>query len=103
MSKVAVVEKPAYVISYENTETGDTFIHCDLKSPWTKSVRKSIGATFSLLMMMRRSPIYALSEGDEKHKKFLSLYGFTFMTPVECADGVTREIYKFTNGEEQWA
>ena len=34
-------------------------------------------------------------------KKFLSLYGFTFMTPVECTDGVTREIYKFTNGEEQ--
>lgn len=91
--KVTVVDKVDYVIKYEEQQ-GLTFIHCDIKTKWTKQVKASLQEDFKTLRELKTSPIYALHElNDKKHCKFLQQFGFKYLQDVTGTDSKTRQVY----------
>lgn len=91
-TRVPVIIKPSYVVSFERFNNA-TFIHC-LVSKWTSSVRRSLSQDFETLVYLHDDPIYAIHEiGDHKHKKFLDLFKFAFLQNVIGADNIERQVY----------
>jgi len=78
--KLPIIERPEYTVFFEPVPYKDhilTFIHCDIRSKWSKSVKERLKRDFEVLTELRESPIFALHTiGDHKHLKFISLFGF---------------------------
>lgn len=93
MSKITVADSPHYTIYYDEHH-GLTFIHCEVKTTWTKTIKQQLLKEFNILKTLRGSPLYAIHEiGDNTHLKFLKLFGFTFVQDVIGTDGVNRQVY----------
>jgi hypothetical protein len=76
--KVPVIVRKDYTVYLERT-SGLTFIHCDVHSRWSPSVRFDLMHDWQSFKLLHRAPIYALhTPGDRKHEKFLRLFGFSF-------------------------
>lgn len=81
--KVPVVQRDSYVIRLEEHASQGTFIHCDVFR-WTPEVARDLGDSFASLCCLHGGPIHALHDcRDRKHRKFLELYGFQFLEPIE--------------------
>lgn len=90
--RVPVIVKPFYKV-YFQTYKGSTIIHCDVFK-WTPAIRRALHEDFGLLVYLHDDPIYAFHDiGDKKHKKFLELFGFTFVEQVLGLDLQFRELY----------
>ena len=63
------------------------FIHCDVNSTWTKSLKEELKQTFKELSSQMDTPMYANCEvDDEKHQKFLKMFDFKPQTLVQEPD-----------------
>lgn len=90
--KVPVVTCKDYIIYFENYE-GYTFVHCDCFG-WSKTIKNSLKEDWEQLVKLHRRDIYALHEiDDNKHLKFLNLFGFTYHMPIEALDGTEKHFY----------
>ena len=91
--KTPVIIRDHYVVYFEVWE-GMTFIHCDVFK-WNKTIREDLKHNFSLLKKLHRSPIYAVHEQHlgNKHKKFLSTFGFVHFADHMDTKGNPIEIY----------
>lgn len=75
--KVPVVRRWCFTISLEHVQPNYTMIHCDIHTRWSKQVKRELRDGWYLLRMCHRGPIYALHDpADEKHEKFLKMFGF---------------------------
>ena len=94
--RVPIIQDPNYTVSVQILKLNDTeypFVHCDVRL-WTASVLRSLRSDWNTLLDLHKSPFLATSElGDEKHYKFLELFGFTFLQTIEGADGITRNLF----------
>jgi hypothetical protein len=62
---------------------------------WNKTIKEDLKHNFSLLKKLHRSPIYAVHEQHlgNKHKKFLSTFGFVHFADHMDTKGNPIEIY----------
>ena len=77
---------------------GQNFIHCDVYN-WNKTVKEELKKSFEALRELYRLPIYAVHEitQDNKHKKFLNLFGFKHINTTMDTEGNPVEIYVRNN------
>lgn len=89
-----------YTVSLEQCR-GLTYIHCDIHTGWSASLKRELQADFSnLLDLSAAQEFYTLSATDDyKHHKFLGLFGFTHMEDVPCEGGLLRHLYKIKKSE----
>lgn len=86
--KTPVIIRDDYAVFYEpitiNTQYDPNtienrlfvFVHCDVKR-WTPSVKRALSRDFNLLISLIDMPLFAMhTNGDTKHLKFLTLFGF---------------------------
>ena len=72
---------------------GYTFIHCDVHVPWTKTVKKKLQKELQNILEDTK-PIYAIHEiGDDKHLKFLGMFGFKYLQNVIGTDSKERQVF----------
>ena len=72
---------------------GYTFIHCDVHVPWTKTVKKKLQEELQNILQ-EVQPIYAIHEiGDNKHLKFLTMFGFEYLQNVVGVDLKERQVF----------
>lgn len=94
--RIPVIQDPNYTVSLQRisiNEQSYTFVHCDV-NVWSASVLRSLRSDWNVLLDLHKDPFLALSElEDEKHQKFLELFGFTYLQNIEGADGVTRKLF----------
>jgi hypothetical protein len=91
--KTPVIRKKDYIVYFELHE-GSIFIHCDCHR-WSKTVKQNLIKDLDVLCSLQDMPIYGIHEiNDNKHLKFLTMCGFTFVTSVVCLDGVKRQIFE---------
>jgi len=77
--KVPVVRRWCYYIYFEHVQPNATFIHCELRTKWSKQVKRELQDGWHLLRLCHRGPIHALHDpSDHKHKKFLEMFGFKY-------------------------
>lgn len=78
--KLPVIERTEYTVFYEPVEfkgTILTFVHCDIHTKWSKSVKERLKRDFEVLTELRETSLLAVhTVGDHKHLKFISLFGF---------------------------
>tara|TARA_A100001015_G_scaffold290196_1_gene362913 strand:+ start:2983 stop:3330 length:348 start_codon:yes stop_codon:yes gene_type:complete len=79
--RIPVVDTDDYNIELQPHINEDgfhmVFIHCDVTSTWTKSLKRELKQTFKELSSQMDTPMYANCEvNDEKHKKFLKMFDF---------------------------
>jgi hypothetical protein len=91
--KIPIVNREYYIIYLEDY-LGLTFIHCDVKSKWTKTVKQELLQSFKDLTTSLNKEIYALhSPEDNKHKKFLEMFNFKYFNTVVGNDNNEYQIY----------
>ena len=87
--KVPVVIRKEYIIYLERVEDS-VFIHCDVFK-WNKTTKKNLHDSLDTIMKLQGREIFALHIiGDDKHKKFLRMYGFKFLDTIRA--GVNNEL-----------
>lgn len=79
--RVPVVVGDDYIIKLQPHISEDgihmMFIHCDVTSKWTKSIKEELQFTFKELSKQMETPLYANCEVDDhKHQKFLKMFDF---------------------------
>lgn len=91
--KVPVIENDDFIIYLENYE--DTvFIHCDVLTKYTKTIRKKLLENLELLVSLRKSQVFAIHEPeDHKHRKFLQSMRFDYLKSVTAINGQELDIY----------
>ena len=97
MRVTAIEHTDVYTVSLEECR-GHTFVHCDIHTKWSPTVKRSLTKDFcSLRDRMGNTALYTLSDTrDHKHHKFLGLFGFTYQGEVPCDGGLLRSLYKIT-------
>ena len=97
--KKPVVTENDYTLYLEQYE-GLQFIHCDIRK-WNKTTKKRLHKVLELLLETLGQDLYAVHEiDDNKHRKFLEMYGFKYFDTVSCLDGLLRQVWiKECNGE----
>jgi hypothetical protein len=95
--KVPVVRRSgAYTLFLEQARPELTFIHCDVEGRWTKSLKLRLIEDFKTLKSLHGGPIFALHPAkDEKHLKFLQMFGFKKVTDefIGRADGLPYHVF----------
>lgn len=75
--KIPVAKRWCYTISFEQVMGVGTFVHCDIHTKWSKIVKKMLQSGWHLVTTAHEGPLFALhKQGDDKHKKFLIMFGF---------------------------
>lgn len=96
--RIPVIHKEAYTVSLQLFIDVDdaeyTFIHCDIHTAWTKSVKQQLLKDFELLCSLNNQNYMTLSDVDDtKHHKFLRMFGFTKLRDVKLKDGSIKHTY----------
>lgn len=92
--KVPVVRRPAFTIFLEQATPRHTFIHCTVHARWSPAVKAELGAAFDALKDLHGGPFYAVHDPrDTKHEKFLTMFGFTYVSRFRDRGGRVRHIY----------
>lgn len=90
--KTPVITSDDYVVYLENYQ-GMSIIHCDCYR-WSKQIKQALQKDFNCLFNIHRKPIYAIHEmNDEKHLKFLKLFGFIFNNNFIGSDNKQRQLF----------
>jgi hypothetical protein len=88
--KVPVVTTKDFIIYLENYQD-NIFIHCDVTSKWTKTVKKDLTKAFNKL---NKKELFALHEqSDKKHKKFLKLFNFNYLNTFKGKNGTQYDVF----------
>lgn len=95
--RLPVINRPeytAYIQSLTSNDTTYVFVHLDVRK-WSAGVMRSMLSDFNCFAEMFGFPLYAFNElDDEKHRKFLELMGFEYVTQLTGFDNKTRNVYK---------
>ena len=95
--KLPVVKENEFTIYLEEYE-GNTFIHCDINTNWNKKVKNKLKIKFKEMTKLYRQNLYANHpKGDEKHKKFLKMFGFEYLNSFLGKDNNNYDIYIWRN------
>ena len=90
--KVPVIEDDSFTLYLEVYE-GLLYIHCDVRK-WAKSTKKKMKVALDSLLKKYKQPIYAPhTDNDNKHRKFLDMYGFKYVGIIKDFDGDNRTIF----------
>ena len=86
--RVPVVVEDDYTIKLQPHISEDgihmMFVHCDVTSKWTKSIKKKLQFTFKELAKKMKTPLYANCKADDhKHQKFIKMFGFKHQSLVQ--------------------
>ena len=92
MKKPVIVE-PDYTLYLDEFE-GLQFIHCDVHK-WNKATKKRLHKALELLHnIYKQESFYATHDiDDNKHRKFLEMYGFKYFSTEHCLDGLLRQVW----------
>ena len=78
----------AYIEWYNDKVFG----HVDVLK-WDKTTKKEIHTALDSLVNTYKA-IYALHDiDDNKHRKFLEMYGFNYFSTEHCLDGLYRQVW----------
>lgn len=92
MDKVPVVKDKAFTL-YLEEYNNLLFIHCDVYK-WLKSTRKKMEIHLDFLLKKYNRPIFAAQiDNDNKHRKFLDMYGFKYVGVIKDFEGDNRTIF----------
>lgn len=101
--KVPVIRTADYIISLQLLKINDlnfTFAHCDVVN-WSKNVAINLRNDWNTLFDLYNGDLFALNEqDDEKHRKFLAMYGFEFLIEAQGDDGIARNIFIRKQGRQ---
>ena len=90
--KVPVIEDDSftlYIEEYNNL----LFIHCDVFK-WCKGIRKKMEVALEYLLAKYKQPLFAAQiDNDNKHRKFLKMYGFKYVGVIKDFEGDNRTIF----------
>ena len=90
--KVPVIEDDNFTLYLEVYE-GLLYIHCDVRK-WAKSTKKKMKVALDSLLKKHDQPIFAAQiDNDNKHRKFLDMYGFKYVGIIKDFDGDNRTIF----------
>lgn len=90
--KVPVVEVDSFTLYLEPFD-GLAFIHCDVHK-WNKTTKKNLDIALAYLLETYKQPFYASHDVDDnKHRKFLNMYGFKYFSTEKCLDGLYRQVW----------
>lgn len=94
--RVPVINQLAYTVFVQGIRFNDellVFVHCDVRD-WTPVTFKRLRSDWTLFVDLFNGPLFALNEqGDEKHRQFLALFGFEFLTETIGEDGLIRNVF----------
>lgn len=91
--KIPVVQRKDYTIFLERRH-GVSFVHCDVYR-WNRSVKLQLHQDWEALCLLHNEPIFATHVvGDQKHSKFLKMYGFTYVCKAMAANLIELEIFR---------
>ena len=91
-----VEECPEYAAYYEPVETSDgtMYLFHFYVTVWSPSVYKKFARRFSEWRPTFPHVLFCAGDvDDEKYEKFLSRFGFKYLTHVGCTDGNTRRLF----------
>ena len=79
---------------------GLQFIHCDVYT-WNKTTKQQLKKALDFILDSYTDEVYATHDiDDNKHRKFLEMYGFKYFSTEHCLDGLLRQVWiKECNGE----
>ena len=80
MYKVPVILRKDYIVYFEPSKYGP-LIHCDIRTKWSKDVKRGLLYDWNDLRMMHDGRMYALHKHEQgtKHIKFLEMTGFKLL------------------------
>lgn len=91
--KIPVLETDKFILYLEDNE-GAVFIHCDIKTKWSKEIKKELEAAFKVLTTEWNKELFALHvPSDKKHEKFLKMFDFKFFKTIKGFDNNDYDIY----------
>jgi len=82
--KQLITSTKNFAIYFEVAQFG-VLVHCDVYQ-WSKAVKVELLKHWEALTSLHTGPLYA-TENDEKHAKFLALFGFTRVGKVNTLFG----------------
>ena len=93
VDKKPVIVEPDYTLYLDEFE-GLQFIHCDVRK-WNKATKKRLHEALELLHnIYKQESFYATHDiDDNKHRKFLEMYGFKYFSTEHCLDGLLRQVW----------
>lgn len=89
--KVPIIRTYNYVLYLEQFD-GFTFIHCDVYK-WNKTIKKELHKALDYLIRTYGTLCALHNIDDNKHRKFLEMYGFKFYHNIDCLDGECRQVW----------
>lgn len=91
-TKIPVVVTPEYTL-YLDKFKDLLFIHCTVRV-WNKKTKKDLEVALAYMLDSYKQPFYATHElDDNKHRKFLEMYGFEYFSTEPCLDGLDRQVW----------
>lgn len=91
--KVPVIDTEDYILYLEELQDC-LVIHCDIKTKWSKEVKRKLDVDFRRLMKECHKPVCALhTPNDKKHEKFLKMFDFEYLKQFQGTDGNNYDIY----------
>jgi hypothetical protein len=91
--KTPIVNREHFIIYLEEVD-GFIFIHCDVLSKWTKTIKKELQEEFDKITKKLNTDLFALhTPNDNKHIKFLKMFGFTWFKNIKGIDNNYYDIY----------
>lgn len=94
--RIPVIQTQNYTVYFQAIRINDleyTFVHCDVRE-WSLQVLRSLRSDWNCLLDLHNAPLLAISEeGDEKHQKFLELFGFKYLQQLTGEDNILRNLY----------
>ena len=89
--KIPVVEQDSFTLYLEPVE-GLLFIHCDVYR-WNKTTKIELHKALDCLMKDYNILCALHDIDDNKHRKFLEMYGFNYYSTEKCLDGLCRQVW----------
>lgn len=100
------IDNPEYQLLLEVFQRSTdqiVFIHLYVKTDWTRALLQRFKREWELLRQHISCPLFACPDTDDaKWEKFISLFGFKFLTDADFPDGSRRRIFwhqGITNGQ----
>ena len=90
LMKVPVVTTKDFIIYLEDYQD-NTFIHCDVTSKWTKTVKKDLTEAFNKLDKKKLLALH--KQSDKKHRKFLKLFNFNYLNSFEGKNNTQYDVF----------
>jgi hypothetical protein len=101
--RVPVINDVDYTVYLQSVNLNDrplVFVHADVRN-WNPVIAKRLLSDWKVFVDLFNGPLFALNEqDDEKHRKFLALFGFEFLSECVGTDNVTRNLFVYKPQKE---